>query len=110
MIVDSAQHIGEPGFGINIVKLAGLDERGDRCSPFTAAIRAAEGPIPTPDRDTAQRLFGGIVGQTAPLALNAVCQHRLSSLQPGIFADLGNQGSRWPCCFPRSLLPPQERL
>ena len=52
MIVDTAEHIGEPGFGIDVVELGGCDERIDRGSPLAAAIGAAEGPVATAEELT----------------------------------------------------------
>ena len=64
VIVDAAEHIGEPGFGIDVVELGGGDERVDRRCSFAAAIGAAEGPVSAAECDTTQRPLGAIVGQT----------------------------------------------
>jgi hypothetical protein len=62
VLVDPAEHIGEPGFGIYVVELGRGDQGVNRGSPFPAAVRAAEGPVAAADGDAAQRSFGGIVG------------------------------------------------
>ena len=64
MIVDTAEHVGEPGFGIDIIQFCRSDERVDRRCPFAAAVRAAEGPVAAAERDTAQRPLGGIIRET----------------------------------------------
>jgi hypothetical protein len=49
--------------GIDVVELGGGDQSIHGGSPLTAPVGAAEGPIFSSDSDTAQRSFGGIIGQ-----------------------------------------------
>jgi ribonuclease J len=63
MVVDPAEHIGGPGFGVDVVELCGRDEGVDRRRPFAAPVATAEGPIPASDGDAAQRALGRIVGE-----------------------------------------------
>ena len=64
MIVDTAKHVGEPGFGIDVVELGGDDERVDRRCPLAAAIGAAEGPVAAAEGDTTQCPLGRVVRET----------------------------------------------
>jgi len=61
VIGNAGENVGEPRPGIDVVELAGLDERVDRGGVVSARIRPAEGPVPAPDRDTAHGAFGGVV-------------------------------------------------
>src|ERR1700685_298791 len=66
MIWESGEHVGEPGTGVDVVELGGLDQRVDGGGAPAAFIRSCECPIVTADRDTAQRPFGGVVGHAQP--------------------------------------------
>jgi hypothetical protein len=46
MIVDTRQHVGEPGLWIDIVELGGGDEGVDGGGTAAAIIGAGEGPVP----------------------------------------------------------------
>jgi len=47
--MDAGEGVGEPGLGIDVVELCGLDEGVDGDGPVAAGIGAAEGPIPASD-------------------------------------------------------------
>ncbi len=59
----AAQDIGEPGPGIDVVELGGLDQGVHGCGPVAAGIGAGEGPVLASDRDAAHGPFGGVVGE-----------------------------------------------
>ena len=63
MIVDPAQDVGEPGLRIDVVEFGRPDQRVHRGGALATAIGAGEQPSSAPERDTAQRPLGGIVGQ-----------------------------------------------
>ena len=61
MIRNPGEHVGEPGAGVDIVQLAGLDQSVNRgCTP-RARVRTAERPVLAPDRDAAYCALGGVV-------------------------------------------------
>lgn len=60
---DAGEDIGQPGLGIDVVELGGLDQRVDHRGSLAAAIRAAEQPGLPAKWHAAQRTFGGIVGE-----------------------------------------------
>jgi hypothetical protein len=62
MIVDAGEGVGEPGLGIDVVELCGLDEGVYGGSPVAAGIGAAEGPVAASDGDATQGAFGGRAG------------------------------------------------
>src|SRR5580692_1730949 len=74
VVVDPAEHVGEPRFWIDVVELGRCDQGVDRRGPSATPIRAAEGPVPPPDRDTAQRALGRIVGQADAAVFEEVCK------------------------------------
>ena len=45
VIGQAGEHIGEPGARIDVIELAGFDERIDGGGALTAAVGAGEGPI-----------------------------------------------------------------
>ena len=55
------EDVGEPGAGIDVVKLTCLDHRIDGCGATTPGVRAGEGPIAAPDGHVPEGPFGGIV-------------------------------------------------
>ena len=63
MVTDSAEHIGEPSFGIDVVKLSRGDQSIHGCCPLATTVRAAEGPVFSSDGNAAQRALRGIIGQ-----------------------------------------------
>ena len=69
MIVDAAQAVGEPGFGVDIVELGGGDQSVDGGGPLAAAIGAAEGPVLAAEGNAAQLALGGVVGQADPAVI-----------------------------------------
>ena len=44
VIIDPAEHIGEPGLRIDVVELGGLDQGEHRSGPFPTPIGAGEQP------------------------------------------------------------------
>src|SRR5690242_17722233 len=66
MIVDPAEHVGEPGLRIDAIKLGGLDQREHRRGTLAAAIGAGEQPGLAADRNAAQCPLGGVVRQADP--------------------------------------------
>ncbi len=65
-IGDPGEDVGEPGFGIDIVKTTGGDHRQHDGGAFGAAQAAGEGPIAPSQGDAAQRSFGGVVAEADP--------------------------------------------
>jgi hypothetical protein len=63
MIRKARQDIGEPRLRVDIVELAGLNERKDGGGPASSGVRTCEGPIPTPDGYAPQGAFGGVIGE-----------------------------------------------
>jgi hypothetical protein len=63
MILQASEDIREPGLGIYVVELGGLDQRVDGRGAPAAGVAAGEGPVVAADGDAAQRPLGGVVGQ-----------------------------------------------
>ena len=63
VILRSGQDVGEPGLRVDIVEFGGLDQRIGGGGAAAAFVGAGEGPVVAPDRDSAQRAFGGVVRQ-----------------------------------------------
>ena len=61
VVVDAAEHIGEPGFGIYAAELGGGDQGIGRRRPLATAIGAAEGPLATAEGDAAQSSSGALL-------------------------------------------------
>jgi len=66
MVGDLRDDVAEPGMRIDVVEAAGLDQRVHGGRPVTAAVRAAEGPVPAPDGNGSHPAFRGIVGHADP--------------------------------------------
>src|SRR5665213_2610592 len=66
MIVDTRQHVGEPGLWIDIVEFGGGDEGVDGGSAPSALIGTGEGPVSSSDGDGSQFALGGIVRHAKP--------------------------------------------
>ena len=64
VIWKAAEHVGEPGLRIDVVHLAGFDQGIDGGGTMATSVRTGEGPIPSSDRHTSQRSFGGVVCKT----------------------------------------------
>ena len=64
MIWKPGEHVGEPGLRIDVVHLAGFDQRIDSGGAMAAGVRTGEGPIASSDRHTPQRSFRGVVRKT----------------------------------------------
>ena len=69
MLRQSRQNVSQPGARVDIIQLAGLDQRVQRCRPMATHIRASEGPVPAPNCNAADRPLGGIVRQADPPVL-----------------------------------------
>ena len=63
---DAGEDIGEPGLRIDVVHLGGDDQAVHQGGALAAAIGTREEPRFSAKSDTAQRPFGGIVGQADP--------------------------------------------
>jgi hypothetical protein len=62
--------VGEPGVGIDVVELAGLDQRIDRRRPAPALVGTGECPIAAPDGNLAFIL--PIVGQKSKSIIRGI--------------------------------------
>jgi hypothetical protein len=49
MVRQPCKHIGEPGARVDIIELATLNQRIDRCGPTAAGVGAGEGPVAAAD-------------------------------------------------------------
>jgi len=47
-----SEDIAQPGFGINAIKLTGLDQRVNYGSALAALVRAGEGPVAAANNST----------------------------------------------------------
>jgi len=63
MIVDPAEHVGEPSLRVGVIQLGGLDQGEHRSGARAAAIGAGEQPRAAPEGNTSQGAFSGVVGQ-----------------------------------------------
>ena len=63
MIGDAAQHIGEPGLGVDAIEFGGGNQGIDRGRALVTAIGTREQPCPTPQGNTAQCALSSIVRQ-----------------------------------------------
>src|SRR5579863_4520691 len=61
MIGQASEHVSEPGARIDVVELAGRDQRIDGGGPTTPFVGAGEGPVATPERHDAQGALGRII-------------------------------------------------
>jgi hypothetical protein len=61
MIGDAGDGVAQPGFGIDLVELGGLDEAVDGGGAVAALIEACEQPVLATDRDAPQRALGSVV-------------------------------------------------
>ena len=77
-IGDPGEDVGEPGFGIDIVKTTGGDHRQHDGGAFGAAQAAGEGPIAPSQGDAAQRSFGGVVAEADSAIVEEKSSQRLS--------------------------------
>ena len=53
MVGQLREDVGKPGAWIDIIELAGLDQRIDGCGATAPLVGACEGPVTAPDRDRA---------------------------------------------------------
>ncbi len=70
MVGHARQHVGEPGLGIDVVELGGLDQGVDGGGAAAALVGAGECPVVASDGDAARRPLGGVVAEcpgSAPL-------------------------------------------
>jgi hypothetical protein len=70
MIGQPSEDVGEPSLWVDAVELAGLDQGVDRGRPFSAAVRAGEGPIVPAQGHPAQRPLGGVVADADPTVVH----------------------------------------
>ena len=109
VIVDTGEHIGEPGLRIDVIEPGGLDQRIHHGRPLAAAIGAGEQPRLAPERNAAQLALGRIVGEANPAIIEEAREgapalehvvHRLGDVgmagQPGALAahpglEVGNE-------------------
>ena len=68
-IGDPGQHVGEPGFWIDVVETTGRDQGEHDGGTIRPALGTGEGPVAAPQGDPSQGPFGGIVRQTNPAIL-----------------------------------------
>ena len=61
MLGDALEHVAQIGFGIEAIELRGAEQRVDRRGAFAAGIGTGEEIVLAPERDRAQRAFGGVV-------------------------------------------------
>src|SRR5260370_15343107 len=98
MILQTCEHVGEPGLRIDVVELCSLDQRVNGCSAPAAGVGAGEGPVVAADGDAAQRTLGGVVAEAQPAVVEEADQgipaveavgDRLGDLavgrEPGVF-------------------------
>ena len=76
VIGDASQHVGEPGLGIDIVELGGLDQCQDECGALAAAIGAGEQPGLAAKRNPAQLALGRIIAQADAAVLEETRRRR----------------------------------
>ena len=89
MIRQPAEYVGEPGARIDVIELAGLDQRVDGSGALAATVGAGKGPVVTADGDAAQGSFGRIVGQA-----NAAIIEEAGQGRPEFEAVLDGLGDR----------------
>ena len=70
MVGKLGENVGEPGVGIDVVELAGLDQRIDRRRPAPALVGTGEVPISAPDGNLAFIL--PIVGQRSKSIIRGI--------------------------------------
>src|SRR5262245_64377610 len=63
---DAREHVCKPGLRINVVELAGLDQRQQDRGTLTAAIGAGKQPRLAPKRNSSQRALSCIVAHADP--------------------------------------------
>src|SRR5262249_55372643 len=80
VLVDAGEHVGEPSLRIDVVEPRGLDQGVHHGGTFTAAVGASEQPRLAPERNTAQRPLGGIVGE-ADAAVPNETRERVPALE-----------------------------
>lgn len=59
MVLQVRQHVSEPGQGICVIELGGVDQGVDGGGAPAALVGAGEGPVAAADRDAAQGPLGG---------------------------------------------------
>lgn len=61
VVLQAPKDVGEPGAGIDVVELTGLDQGVDRGGAAAAGVGAGEGPVLAADGDAAHGALGGVV-------------------------------------------------
>ncbi len=69
VIGDACEHVGEPSLRINIVELGRLNQCQHDRGALAAAIGAGEEPRLSPQRNSSERAFGGVVAQANPAVI-----------------------------------------
>ena len=80
MIGQAAKDVSEPGARVDVVELAGFDQRIDGRRAAPAGVRAAEGPVFSPDGHTANGTLGSVVAH-ADAAVIEEARERWPSFQ-----------------------------
>ena len=81
MIGDAAEHVGEPGLGIEPVELRRGDQAIHGGSPFAATIAAGEEPGAASEGNAAQHALSSIVRQADAAVVES--RRRLAQLRAG---------------------------
>src|SRR5215213_9383975 len=68
-IGDTGQHVGKPGFWVDVVETTGRDEGEHDGGPIGSTLGTCEGPVAAPQGDPSQGPFGGIVREANPAIL-----------------------------------------
>jgi hypothetical protein len=76
MVGDAVDGVAQPGFGIDLVELGGLDEAVDGGGAVAALIGAGEQPVLAADGDAAQRALGGVVVDLEPPVVDVAGERR----------------------------------
>lgn len=63
MLRQSLEYVGQPGAWIDVIELAGLDQRVHRRGAMAAGSGPGEGPVASPEGQRPDGAFGGIVGR-----------------------------------------------
>src|SRR6266852_8503403 len=69
VIGDACEHVGEPSLRINIVELGRLNQCQHDRGALAAAIGAGEEPRLSPQCNSSERAFGGVVAQADPTVM-----------------------------------------
>src|SRR5512134_797341 len=76
MIGQAGEDVGEPGTGVDVVELGGLDQGVDGGGSLGTDIGTSEGPVMAADGDAPQRAFGNVVGHAQAAVVEEADQGR----------------------------------